>query len=158
MKALNSTFIVLIPKIKYAKDFGDFKLISLIGCLYKLTVKVLTRRLSRVLGEIIGESQHAFMEGRQLLDTVMATNEVVDDLVASKNEGLICKLSMEKAYNHVSWIFVDYMLDSFGFGLKWRFWKHTCITTTSFVVLINGGPSEFFKASKSLRQGDPLSP
>lgn len=34
----------------------------------------------------------------------------------------------------------------------------SCVTTTSFVVLINGGPSTFFTASKGLRHGDPFSP
>lgn len=33
---------------------------------------------------------------------------------------------------------------------------HTCMTTT-FSVLINGGLSAFFKASRGLRQGDLLS-
>lgn len=35
---------------------------------------------------------------------------------------------------------------------------HTCMTTTPFAILINGGPSDFFRASRGLRQVDPLSP
>lgn len=35
-------------------------------------------------------------------NTELLGDEVVDDLVARKMEGLLCKLDMEKAYNHVS--------------------------------------------------------
>jgi len=33
-----------------------------------------------------------------------------------------------------------------------------CLTSTNFVVLINGTPSNFFRASRGIRQGCPLSP
>ena len=32
-----------------------------------------------------------------------------------------------------------------------------CLTTTNFVVLVNGSPSSFFLASRGIRQGCPLS-
>lgn len=110
-----------------------------------------------VLGEVIGECQHAFVEGRQILDAVMVASEVVDEVVRSRKDGVLCKLDMEKTYNHVHWTFVDYMLGQMRFGWKWRGWMKACITATSFVVMGNGGPSSFFRAFRGLRQGDPLS-
>lgn len=79
----------------------DFKPISLVGCIYKLISRVLARRLFKMLEETIGENQHVFVNGRQILDAAMVANEVVDNLVDNKREGLLCKLDMEKMYNHV---------------------------------------------------------
>ena len=45
-----------------------------------------------------------------------------------------------------------------GFGRKWFKWIEWCITRTSFSVLINGSPEGFFKSSRGLKQGVPLSP
>lgn len=62
---------------------------------------------------------------------------------------------MKKAFDHVSWGFVDHMLENLGFGTRWRSWIKECITTTCFAVMINGGPSKFFNVTTGLRQGDP---
>lgn len=95
VKPLNSTFIVLIAK----KDGADC---SLISSVYKLLSKVLAKRFSKSLKCIIGNSQHAFIDGRQITDAIMIANEVVDDLSRTKNSELLCKLDMEKAFDNVS--------------------------------------------------------
>lgn len=40
------------------------------------------------------------------MEAVLIMNEVVGDLEFRKG-GVLCKLYMEKTYNHVSWSFVD---------------------------------------------------
>ena len=72
--------------------------------------------------------------------------------------GVICKLDIEKAYDHVNWeAFLD-LLKRMGFWVRWCRWIRTCISTVQFYVMFNGSPANYFGSSRGLRQGDPLSP
>jgi hypothetical protein len=157
-KSLNATFVSLIPKKAGAVEIKDFRPISLIGGMYKIISKVLTNRLKSVLGKIVSHSQSAFIKGRQILDSTLVANECVDSRLRSGTPGIICKLDLEKAYDHVNWEFLLYLLERCGFGERWRGWIAHCISTVYFSIIINESPSEFFSSSRGLRQGDPLSP
>jgi len=76
----------------------------------------------------------------------------------SGEAGLLCKLDLEKAYDHVNWDFLVYMLQRCGFGERWRDWIKFCISTVKFSILVNGTPFGFFQSSRGIRQGDPHSP
>ena len=71
---------------------------------------------------------------------------------------MLCKLDVEKAYDHVCWKFLLYLLQRCGFSVRWRNWINFCISTARFSILVNGCPRGFFPSSRRLRQGDPLSP
>ncbi|RVW46613.1 Transposon TX1 uncharacterized 149 kDa protein [Vitis vinifera] len=158
VKSLNATFLVLVPKKGGAEDLKDFRPISLVGSLYKLLVKVLANRIKKVMGKVISEPQNAFVEGRQILDAVLIANEVVDSRLKSNQGGVMCKLDIEKTYDHVDWKFLLVVLKQMGFGERWIKWIEWCISTVRYSVLINDSPSGFFQSSRGLRQGDPLSP
>ena len=158
VKNLNATFLVLIPKKQTVEDFKDLRPISLVGGLYKILTKVLANRIKRVLDKVISKSQNAFVKGRQILDAVLIANELVDSTMRRKEQGLVCKLDIEKAYDSISWEFLYRVMNRMGFGTRWLSWIKWCISTASFSVLFNGSPTGFFPSSKGLRQGDPLSP
>ena len=99
-----------------------------------------------------------FVEGQRILDVVLIANEVIDSVLKSKERVVLRKLDIEKANDHVDWAFLFSAMGKMGFGEKWIGWTKWCLSTTSFSILMNGTPVGFFKSSRGLRQGDPLSP
>ena len=144
--------------VQVVEDLKDLRPINLVGSLYKILKKVLANRIKRVMGLIISQSQNAFVKGRQILDAVLIANEVVDSILRRNEKGILCKLGIEKAYDHIRWDFLQQILERMGFGSKWISWIKWCIFTASFSIMFNGSPMRFFQSSRGLRQGDPLSP
>ena len=126
--------------------------------MYKIIVKVLANKLKMVLGDIVYESQNSFVKERQILDSVLIANECLDSRQKSGVPMVLCKLDVEKTYDHVNWDFLIYMLGCCGFLEKWRRWVSFCISTVKFSILIKGSPCGFFESSRGTRQGAPLSP
>lgn len=68
------------------------------------------------------------------------------------------KLDMNKAYDHIEWNFLEVILRKMGFANNWVSLVMSCLCTPTLSVLIHGKHRPFFKLSRGLRQGDPLSP
>ena len=82
----------------------------------------------------------------------------MDSKVKSKILGVICKMDIEKAYDHVNWEALLDLLKRIGFGVRWCRWIRSYISIAQFSVLVNGSPIDFFGSLRGLRQGDRLSP
>ena len=86
-RSVNTTFLVLIPKKGGAKDLNDFRPISMVGSLYKLLAKVLANKLKKVVGKVILAYQNVFIEEREITNTSLIENELIDHWRKKGGEG-----------------------------------------------------------------------
>ncbi|XP_071921792.1 uncharacterized protein [Coffea arabica] len=156
---ITSTSLVLIPKVSSPQDFSKFRPISLCNFFNKLLSRILADRLAGILPKLISPQQTGFVKGRNITENYLLAQEVVSGIGKKVRGGnVVLKLDMSKAYDRVSWLHIIGVLRRFGFGeqfidLVWRL-----LSNVWFSVIINGSSYGFFKSTRGLRQGDPLSP
>jgi hypothetical protein len=155
--ALNATFIALIPKSDKPDSFGGFRPIALCNLVYKIITKTIATKLKTFILWYFKRTIW-FLEGRQINDAIGVVQEVVHSIKVKNIKELVLKLDLVKAYDRVDWGFLILVLLQIGLSLEATDWIMGCVTSTNFVVLINGKPTSFFKSSRGLRQGCPLSP
>jgi len=98
------------------------------------------------------------VEGRQILDGIIVTQEVIHSLKMKKQKGILMKLDLSKAYDLLNWDYLRAILGAYGFENRWIEWIFSMISTPNFSILVNGMPTGTFNATRGIRQGDAISP
>lgn len=88
-----------------AVDLKDYRPISLIGCEYKILSKVLIERLKKVIHKLVDKQQTTFIKGRRIIDAALIAYECVDSRLTDNLPGILCKLDIEKDFDHLNWNF-----------------------------------------------------
>ena len=79
-RAINSTFISLIPKCSEPEKFFYSKPNSLCNLVYKIISKIVSDRLRPNLVEVMTKEQFGFLTNRQILDDVDFTQEFLHSI------------------------------------------------------------------------------
>lgn len=77
---------------------------------------------------------------------------------SKKINSFILKLDLVKDCDQVNWDFLSLLLLQVGLSLQATKWVMGCVSFSNFIVLVNGDPTSFFKASHGFRQGYCLLP
>ena len=85
-RGTNASFICLIPKNDNLQQLSDYKPISLVGCVYKIVLKILSIRLKKVISKVIDIRKSAFLEGKGILDSILVANEIIEEMKRKKKK------------------------------------------------------------------------
>ncbi|XP_056698699.1 uncharacterized protein [Spinacia oleracea] len=110
---VNSTTITLVPKVPNP---------------YKV---------KKVVGSIVSDCQAGFIPGRHISVNILLATE----LVKGYNRKHISPRCMIKyAYDSIEWIFLMDVMRDLGFPALFTDWILACISSVSYIILINGKP------------------
>nr|KAJ0198799.1 hypothetical protein LSAT_V11C600337540 [Lactuca sativa] len=101
-RGFNSTFISLVPKVKDPISLTDYRPISFMGCMSKIISKILATRIKSVIGDLIGDVQSAYVEGRSILDGPLMINELISWSKVAKRKILMFKVDFDKAFDSIN--------------------------------------------------------
>ncbi|KAI9175087.1 hypothetical protein LWI28_027078 [Acer negundo] len=114
---LNSSFIVLLPKLRDSISVDQFRPIVLSNFLFKISSKILANRLAWVAARIISPQRFGFIRDRHIEDCIALASNCVNVLQKKCYGGnLAKKIDIHKAFNTLDWSFLYRVLQAFGFS------------------------------------------
>lgn len=108
-------------------------------------------RLAPIAQRVIHKSQSAFLKGRNILEGLVALQEIVHELKKNKKAAILLKLDFEKAYNRVNWECIREVLLRKGFESGFAHRLMQLVSGGQTAVSINKEVGNFFRNKTGLR-------
>lgn len=151
--------ITCIPKKNKPKQFiTNWRPISLLNVVYKAASSCIAERFKKVLPTLISLDQTGFLSNRYIGDNIRLLYDVMSYCERHDIPGMLLLVDFEKAFDSISWSFIQQTLSIFGFGPDISRWLSVFYQDIKSSVIVNGKTSSCFSIGRGCRQGDPLSP
>ena len=149
---------VIEKKDKDRRYLKNWRPISLINVDAKIGSKALALRLQKVLPDLIGMHQHAYVENRSIYDAVRSIDDILEFTKSENINGLLVAIDFQKAFDSLTRNFLFNVLEHLNFGKSFITWIKVFNTNLLSCVMNNGHCSASFNIESGVPQGDPLSP
>ncbi|GLT44685.1 hypothetical protein SLA2020_185700 [Shorea laevis] len=140
------------------EKLNQLRPISLCNVAVTAITKVIVNRLCPILVDILSPTQSSFIPGKGCHDNIIIVQETVHSLKKCKGKvrNFIMKIDLEKAYDHMSWDFLRWVLQELP--SNWISLIMFCTNAFEFTLLWNGEKTTPSTPTQGLRQGDLLLP
>ena len=151
--------ITLIPKENKSRhNLSNYRPICLLNTIYKIASASIANRIKTVLDKLIHKSQSGFISGRYIGDNTRLLYDLMQFVEENNIPGLLLLIDFEKAFDSLSWSFMQEVLNYFNFGPSIIQWILTFYENTQVTINQGGNLSSFFRTERGCKQGDPISP
>ena len=150
--------ITLIPKgTKDKKSLKNWRPITLLSTLYKVISGVIGNRFKKCLPAIIGPGQEGFVDGRYMGEVTRLLYDTIHDAYSTKGKtGVIMSIDFEKAFDSVSFSFMEKVIETAGFPKILQTWVKILLKGFRSHINHAGNLLKLIELGRGARQGDPI--
>jgi hypothetical protein len=114
-------------------------------------------RLQKVLSNLISDDQNGCMKNRSTYSNIRSTIDVISYVNENHLHGVLTYIAFHKAFDTVSWQFMHQVIEKMNFGSYFRECVKIMYNNIESCIMNNGNASAFFKPTRGIRQGCPIS-
>lgn len=149
----------MIPKPQSdSSSWSNYRPISLLNLDIKLLAKILATRMNNIIGHLIHKDQTGFIPKRQAGDNIRQALLLIHAAKIRHIPACLVSLDIKKAFDSVTWPYMDYILQKLGFGNHFLTWVSSLYNMPRAYIKYSGYKSSMFDINRGTRQGCPLSP
>jgi exonuclease III len=167
---LKHGWITMVPKVKadgsFSRDAGKMRPITVLPELGKLASRILAKRIDRILVQnpnVLSSAQRGFqMDGYVAQCTDVLVDVIEDWQQANQGPGssdlFVVSYDQAKAYDSVQEYTIRASLERFNMPVEFIDYVTSGLRDANSQVRTEGGLTDPFELTSSVRQGDPLAP
>lgn len=153
-----SSYIIPIFKSGNRSNVENYRGIAKLSAIPKLFEKLVTHRLSHMVGSLLSPFQHGFIKGRSSTTNLMEFTSHVFAAFRNKCQVDAIYTDFSKAFDTVLHNLLVYKLDALGFTPKLVHWITSYLTNRTQKVRFNNFDSSDILVSSGVPQGSHLGP
>ena len=149
--------ITLLPKGDKPTDrLKNLRPVTLLSAEYKLVSGSIADYINEVLPNLINGQQVGFVRGRYIGECIRTTYDTFQWANNVGATGLLLLIDFEKAFDSVSFKYMEKMLSFFGFSESLIRWVVVLLRNFSACINMAGNLTMLFEVLRGARQGDPI--
>ena len=151
--------ITLIPKEDGSLlELTNWRPVTLLNVDCKIATKAIAKRMEPLLPNLVHIDQTGFIKGQYIGENFRLKIDIMEHTKSESIPGILVSLDFQKALDSLEWSFMMKALNIFNFGTSIKRWISTFYTNIESAAINNGFITNWFRPSRGVRQGCPLSP